>query len=416
MSPRLLYLLPCLAFPLVVSAQQGVEAIFDLPVREGATIAAERFEEFFPSEFLAINVSLSEQDTEELLERIRHKIRSAAPPEAIPPEEHQFPLPYFFFSHLVDHDREGRLEQIMFEESSLPMRRIRVLRLVGLLRDAVGPPDTIEVRGRARSTMPSEIYVNWRRPQGRIRLELEADDLIHFGCLVRLDYFPNASPRLAYVDRAKKAPVELGSSPWETVMLFLEHHAAFRDGDGAFPPTPLAGTLEERLGQYAQTIGLKDSLSFRTNQRLNELHGRLEPALEAEFATDPVPDRYERLLELALNLRSGESQVGAAAFLARYDDPAIQPFLRRGLEVGLPSGVSTYSAKGLAQFCTGDILRQTVEDFLLDKRHAGLILRHLPTRKQIGELWKIRDQIPDGKNQRRLDGILTLAEDGLEEG
>ncbi|MDA8909261.1 hypothetical protein N9I65_03705 [bacterium] len=245
-------------------------------------------------------------------------------------------------------------------------------------------------------------------------LELETDGLIQFGSQVSLKYYPKGSSRLEYVDRVKKTEFRLGASIAETVKTFLEHHSAFHEGDGPFPPIPLDEALEGRLAQYAETTGLKDSLSFRTNLRLNELHGRLEAQLTQEFAIYPVPDRYQRILDLAISSRSGECQVGAAAVLAHYDDPATQPFLRQGLKVGLPSGVSSYSAVGLAKFCTGDLLRQTVEDFLLDKNHAGLILSQLSTREQIGELWKIRDRIPDGNNQRRLDGILTLAERNLE--
>lgn len=408
MRPHCLSLIPLLCFPALSPAQTGVDVIFDLPVHSGKPIESARFEEFFPTAFLEINVSKSEDESDEILARIREEMASTPPPE-----EDQLPLPYFFSTFLVDHDRKDRLEQITFSESSLPMRRSRVLRLHRLLEEAIGPADSVHIRGQRLPTMPSEIIVSWQRPKGRAVLELRADDQFYFGCSVKLDYYPEGSPRLEYLDRVRTSPVSLGESPTDTVEAFLTHHTVFREGEGPFPPIPLAETIEERMAQFGSTVGLKDSLSFRTNQRLTELHQRLEPALEQEFSAYPVPERYQRILDLAVRSPRGESQVGASAFLAHYDDPATQAFLKQGLEVGLPSGVSSYSAKGLAKYCTGDLLRQTVEDFLLDKRHADLILRHLPTREQIGELWKIRNQIPDGKAQRRLDGILTLAERNL---
>lgn len=405
-------LLPLLCLPVPAPAQSGIEAVFDLPVIAKDPIDAARFEEFFPARFLEINVSKPEEDADEILKEIRKDTLSKLSPELIPPEGDYLPLPYFFSSYLVAHDRKDRLEEVMFSESTLPLRRSRVLRLYRLLEEAIGPSDS--VHGRKRPGVPTVINVTWQRPQGRLILVLEADDRTYYGCSIRLDYYPEESPRLKYLNRVKTTPVQLGDSTAETVEAFLNHHAAFREGDGPFPPTPLADTLEERLVQYGATVGLKDSLSFRTCQRLNELHRRLEPALEQEFSAHPVPERYQRILDLAIQSRKGESQVGAAAFLAHYEDPATQPYLRRGLEVGLPSGVSSYSARGLARFCTGDLLRQTVEDFLLDKGHAFEILRHLPTRKQVGELWKIRNQTPDASNQQRLDGVLTLAERNLE--
>ena len=401
-------------FPVFASAQPVIEAVFDIPVIEGSVIDAARFEEFFPKKLLDINALKSKEENNALLAKIRNEILSGLEPDSIPPEDYQLPLPYFFSTHVVNHDYDGRLEQVTFSEDSLPIRSSRVLRLYRLLEAAIGTSDTVHVRGRARSQMPQEIIVSWKRPEGRIVMELDVDGLIHFGCSVRIDYYPQGSRRLEYLDRAVTTPIQLGNSPLETVEAYLEHHPAFQDGTGPFPPTLIADSLEGRLDQYGTTISLKDHMGFRTSQRLNELHLRLEPALEKEFSNFSPQERYQRILDLALQAASGGVQVGAAAFLAHYDDPATQPFLRRSLEVSLPSGVAHHSAKGLAKYCSGPLLQQTVEDFLLDEKGAEAILRHLPTRKQVGELWKIRDQIPDGKAQRRLDGILTLAERKLE--
>ncbi|MDF1811299.1 MAG: hypothetical protein P1V20_03770 [Verrucomicrobiales bacterium] len=401
-----------------VCGEERIETLFGCQFQDKRKLQAERVEEFLPAAFAGINASLSEAAAGKVLTRARKQFVTRLPAEVISPKVYDIPLPYFFDGIDILHDRKGSLEKIILYASSLPIRKTSILRLHQLMEEAFGPATDLRTRGKLRSEIPREIYIQWSRPEGRIDLFLDVDDFIYFGAECRLIFYPTGSARQQRGDRYLSPSLSFRESPRAMLTAYLDHNSAFIDGDGPVPPIAVGKTPAARFDQYGDTVYLNESLDFRTNRQIGDLRRRLEQALEKEFSVYPVPERYERILEVALGrgqIRgSGGVQVGAAAFLAHYDDPAALPMLREGLKVNLPGGVELYCAKGIAKTCTGPSMLETVEQFRKDEGKAHLILFNLPSEKQIEELRLIQKNSKDATLRYRLDGCLTLSERNLE--
>ncbi len=340
----LLFILLAVTLPAQAEETPGGVTFFDLKIRDESNVTSADLEEFFPTAFLQMGSSLTEPEARSLIDTTWNQLVQDMPKKDIPPDSTQLPLPYFFESIDVIFDRQGKFESLNLNCFSLPVARARMVRLYRTVEALLGPPDSLKTPKNRSGHEPREIFVNWIQDGHLLELHLKQDFYFDFAC--QLTFYAPTSEIPSRKAKYLSPPVKVGTEVAAAVLSYLDTVGSLLPGDGPAPPATLPSSGKDRLARYSDTVGLKDKLSFRTNRYLNELHSRLELQLEKDFSSDEIPARYERLLRIAKGQErgytDGATQVGAAAFLARIDDPLTAKYLAEGLKVQLPSGVSIY--------------------------------------------------------------------------
>lgn len=107
---------------------------------------------------------------------------------------------------------------------------------------------------------------------------------------------------------------------------------------------------------------------------LADLKGLYGKATEAQIC--------ERLCDIFTGNYSGKTQVGAARYLAMQPGDVPVPYLKKGLQISVPGGVSSNCAVGLADRCRGPELDKTIGMLASPNKeesdYAFQIISHMP--------------------------------------
>lgn len=161
---------------------------------------------------------------------------------------------------------------------------------------------------------------------------------------------------------------------------------------------------KELLDQVRQ---LKSKAQFRmaSAEELAAMSKAIEELWSRKYTGLSKEQKYSRLLMIAQGNAtenvSGEVQVGAAAYLAVMEDPAVVPYLEKGTSVESPDGVSLECYRGIGRHLRGEgmmkIVKMLESPVAKESNYAFHMINAFHRKEQLEELRKCRDKMAESK-------------------
>ena len=382
---------------LIPSATQGADAdprrFFDIDLPAGKSISPETFRGVLPYQILSLGQGSSPADISKL-----HKLKGGAQPaEKVGSPDIRLRLPGdYAFTQVFYTFSFGQLRKVAFHGGQPIPSRGRVERCYESLVHLLGKPEGVYERtgGRARTVSNTQLLVRWKVDGAAVIFRLRHEYQIPF--LFELEYL---SPQAMQKLRGRET---LSDKLWkrtdqrDAVKAFLDQANVLPPGDASFQVIEPASDEAGRLRQYNLAVGRKGEpiWDIQYKQLAEKLDGLLRADYKARFKTKH--EVYAHLLAICEGYQrgfsSGDVQCGAAAYLASFDDPAVDEYLFKGIEIEIPPGIAEYCKQGIARRCKGKVMDRVLEwidsgnDGL--SSHAYYILLDIKSDAQIDELEK----------------------------
>lgn len=170
---------------------------------------------------------------------------------------------------------------------------------------------------------------------------------------------------------------------------------------------------EESLLAKLHVLGAKEDSEILTPAEQTELTSTREE-LKKLYARISEAKLFERLLDICSGGVDGAAKVGAARLLSSFRGTTVVPYLKKGLEISLPSGVSYFCANGLAERCRGSEMTRTITMLestnQKESDYAFKVLSHVELvrhRSQLEEMKAVHSRMKPGKYKEVIGAFIS---------